>query len=128
MNKWKGNYFKFHTCIIESGIWAKLLPSAKALYLALLSRSYFPSEYYFDAENLYEDERWCDVDVTNFMQIQDVYKVRKWEYCEAPACWLCEFLNISESNASKIINNLEENGLVSRMEFGFIVYLIPEKI
>ena len=50
IKKWRGQYFIFHTCIINSGVWAILKPRAKLLYIAMRMKAFFDADLYSEIE------------------------------------------------------------------------------
>ena len=119
----KKDAFIFHTCIIDSGVWAKLKPRAKALYIALRSaakidlQEYCALEYGMDYnEELHE----LDKDVRG-----EWYRNRKWDICYDPLINFCQSVNISHQNILPVIKQLEKYVLVKRYSKIFMVYLKP---
>jgi len=122
IKKMKKDAFIFHTCIIDSGVWAKLKPRAKALYIALRSAAqndlheYCSLEYDMDYNELHE----LDEDIKG-----EWYRNRKWDMCNVPLINLCRLVNISHQNILTVIEQLEEYVLVKRYPNTFRVYLKP---
>jgi hypothetical protein len=132
ITEWKGEFFPFHTCIIDSGVWADLSPRAKALYLAMRSKAYCDPELYCQIEGIEEmipegGER------TEFYN--DIFPNREWDVCESSLAELCAMVDIERSNIAPILKQLAECGLVERVDYGpgsadtvFMVYLRPVAI
>lgn len=126
IDKYSGTFFIFHTCIIDSGIWAKLKPRAKALYLAMRSTAYFDPQLYREIEDDYVDE----YDISKGIEIAQMYKSaayrnRKWDICKQPLAKLCRMVNIQRTNMGSIFKQLEYYGLVVKLERFFMVFLKP---
>ncbi|MDD4274271.1 MAG: hypothetical protein PHG14_11155 [Desulfobacter postgatei] len=116
----EARYFKFPTWIIDTGLWAKLKPRAKALYIALRSCSRFDEKLYAGLEN--------GVPFDQLDQIEfdlEEYKARKWEVCNTPTTRLCRMVNIDGSDIRKIVDDLEETGLVEKIDRWWKVWLMP---
>lgn len=123
-----GNKFIFHTCIIDSGIWAKLDPRAKALYIVMRSTAKFNGRLYCKVEGItYSEEDWFD----------EGYRNRKWDICETSLTELCRMVGgglddnnrgkgMSSSNIQIIVKQLEHYGLIMKVNNQFMVYLKPE--
>lgn len=131
IERW-GNKFIFHTCIIDSGIWRKLSSRAKALYLAMRSNSKFNAKLYSKIEGITFDEQ---------ESLDKKYRNRKWDVCNTPLAVLCrmvgggfgdDFTNgrfdgMSSSNIHLIVKQLEDFGLIEKVNNRFMVYLKPKK-
>jgi len=115
VKEWRGNYFAFHTCIIESGVWAKLPPLAKALYLAMLC----------NAEQ--HHELYCKVEGVQRLTVEEYYERRKWDVCWTPLTELARQVGYSK-NPKKCVSQLVHCGLVERVGRWFKVYLKPKSI
>ena len=120
MKNWKGAYFIFHTCIINSGVWAKLFPRAKVLYLAMRSVANFDNELY----GFIEGEHLDGMDLDEFYHEED-FKNRKWDVCEKSVSALCREMNIEPSNRRLILKQLEYYRLVEKAGPVYKVYLKP---
>lgn len=118
IDKWKGQFFIFHTCIIDSGIWAELSARAKALYLAIRSTAKFDALEYA-MQN--------DIDYAEISNLYDeLYRDREWDLCEKSLGELCRMVNIERSNIKSVILQLEEHKLIETMTDSTIkVYLKP---
>lgn len=117
------DYFKFYTCIIDTGLWAKLRPRAKAFYLALRSCSRFDHKAYALIEEGMPTE---ELDQVVFSE--EEYRARKWEICDTPTAHLCRMVNISASDIQQIVEELEQHGLVEKIDRWYKVYLWPQEI
>ncbi len=96
--------FPFYRSIIDSGIWAKLTPSAKVLYLAMRSHAYFDLDEYqiaADFENYVEDGTW-----------QENYKSRKFEFLRMSKSQLGAISGLTRPSVYDSLEYLEENGLI----------------
>ena len=112
---WKGNYHPFYTCIIESGIWAKLTPLTKALYLAMLC----------NAEQHYE--LYCKVEGVQNLTVEEYWRHRKWDVCWASLTELARQVDCSK-NPKICVEQLVRHGLVERVGKWFKIYLKPKSI
>lgn len=122
LEEYKGQYFSFHTCIIDSGIWADLSSRAKALYIALRSVAKFePQEYALiemDGANV------CDMD---FDFHGEAYRNRKWDFCMMSMAELCRIVHITPNNIKEVIHQLEYHHLIECLDNGmFKVFLKPK--
>lgn len=115
VKEWRGGYFAFHTCIIESGVWAKLPPLAKALYLAMLC----------NAEQ--HHELYCKVEGVQRLTVEEYYERRKWDVCWTPLTELARQVGYSK-NPKIHMEQLVHCGLVERVGKWFKVYLKPKSI
>ncbi|WP_028574536.1 helix-turn-helix domain-containing protein [Desulfonatronovibrio hydrogenovorans] len=122
MQTCKGTYFIFYTCIIDSGIWAKLSPRAKALYLAMRSKANFDPEIYSMVENVDLD----GMALNDLYNIDGQFRNRKWDVCELSLSELCRFADIGRSNIKPVLDQLEHYRLAEWMEPVFKVYLKPQ--
>jgi len=112
---WKGNYHPFYTCIIESGIWAKLTPLAKALYLAMLC----------NAEQ--HDGLYCKVEGVQNLTVEEYWEHRKWDVCWTSLTELARQVGYSK-NPKIHVEQLVRYGLVERVGKWFKIYLKPKSI
>ena len=114
------NSFPFYKSVIEFGYWAKLLPRAKALYLAMRCVAEQNYELYRDIEH---DERGFD-----WMTPYDEYlQIRKWDFAPLPLAELCRLMGMSDRKIKEPLKQLERYGLAERMDKGWIVYLRVEQ-
>ncbi|MFC2123418.1 hypothetical protein ACFLU5_01300 [Bacteroidota bacterium] len=119
---WKSQFFIFYTSIIDSGLWAKLNPRAKALYLSM--RTVAKSDYYL----------YCDIEygggyygMEEEVYYGEGYRKRKWDLCTTTLSELCRMVNIERSNIQPIIQQLEGYRLIERVyTSAFMVYLKPK--
>jgi len=112
---WKGGYHPFYTCIIESGIWAKLTPLTKALYLVMLC----------NAEQHYE--LYCKVEGVQNLTVEEYWRHRKWDVCWVPPTALARQVGYSK-NPKIHVEQLVRYGLVERVGKWFKTYLKPKSI
>jgi hypothetical protein len=119
MEAWKGRFFPFYRCLIDSGVWADLGPRAKALYLALRQTAEFDFYLYSEIEGL-------EVEINDFGWNSDAYRDRKWESNHQPLANLCRMANINKSNIQSAFAQLQRHRLVERIENYFMVYLKPK--
>jgi len=96
--------FFFYNHIIERGIWQKLNPRAKALYLLLRAYSKFDFRTYCDLTGHSNYETYSE----------KIYKDREFEFCEVPIKTLCDHHKISYSNIGSSCKELEKAGLIER--------------
>jgi predicted transcriptional regulator len=111
----KGNCVYFYTCIIDSGIWAKLKPRAKALYLSMRIFAEQDPETYSCIEGLAYDE-------TNF---DEYIRERKWDVCTLPLAEMCRQVGIESSNNRDVLAELERHQLAEKVGRFIKVYLKP---
>ena len=123
IRRWKGKdkFFIFHTCIIDSGVWATLKPRAKLLYLAMRTRASFNADLY----SAIEDIDLEDTGASNFYNTAE-YRNRRWDVCETSLAELCRMVNIDNSDILKAVQQLEHYRLVERIKPVFKVYLKPK--
>ena len=114
----KGKIIYFYTCIIDNGIWAKLNPRAKALYLAMR----ITAKQNLDEYNYYEDNEYYET-----MEYEDYIRNRKWDMCIEPLTVLCNLFRISNNHINMVIKELEKYKLIERMETCTKVYLKPSQ-
>lgn len=119
LDKWKGDFFIFHTCIIESSVWSKLYPRAKALYLIMREQAYFHPDLYGMIEGLNLD----GVELNDFYK--DEFRDRKWDVCETSLSELCRKVDIERGNIKPVLDQLEHYGLAEKVDQVFKVYLKP---
>lgn len=104
---WKREMLLFHTCIIDSGVWAKLNSRAKVLYLSLRINSHFDPELF----DLIEGINLAGYELDEFYKDGNQYRNRKWDVCEYSLSELCRGAGISTSNLKSTLNMLEKYGL-----------------
>ncbi len=123
IEKWKGSFFIFHTCIIHSGVWADLTPRAKALYLAMRSTAHLDFDEYYSFEypgmefEPYEEQ---------LKDRKEYYRTRKWDFCNVSLSELSRLVNISSANIQKTMQQLEHHKLAERIDQWIKVYLKPK--
>ena len=112
----------FHKIIIEGGNWRELKPASQALYPVMRYFGYFDSELY----TLDEDD-----DSLLEMEVPELYKIRKWDLCEAEISLMAKYAGIDRRSVYAALPDLERNHLIK--ENGpndegartWKVYLIP---
>jgi hypothetical protein len=117
----KGNKVYFHTCIIDSGVWARLRPSAKALYLVMRTKAVQDLDLYSSIEsdvggNTYES-----------MEYDEYIRQRKWDVCPLSLAELCRLLYINPTAIQPALAELEHHRLrlIERVGEWIKVYLKP---
>ncbi len=126
IKKFKGGYFAFHKCIVDSGVWANLKSRAKALYLSMRMSAHFDVELYVDIEDL--DLDYESSEIEEFYSGSE-YRNRLWDVCDTTLAELCRNVNISPINLRTVIEQLENHRLIERVdEYDnlFKVYLKPK--
>jgi hypothetical protein len=114
MQQWKGRFFPFYRCLIDSGVWADLKPRAKALYLVLRQFAKFDFELYCEIEDLYLDP----------IDRREAYRLRKWEVVHGHSlAELCDLVDIESSDIQSTLIRLTEHRLVDRVGSDFMIYL-----
>ncbi len=115
IKNWKGRMFIFHTCLIESGVWAKLKQRAKVLYLIMRSHSYFENELY----SIIEGIDLGGYELNDFYHDGSQYRNRKWDTYNISVSELCRKGGIERSNLKTILEQLKIFGLaeVERIVF-----------
>lgn len=114
----KHDSFIFHTCIIKSGVWAKLTLRAKALYLAMRSKARFDIVTYCELE----------LDTTDYHEYAhdlhgETYRNRRWDVCSETITDLCKLAGISNQNLRPVLLQLQRNDLFGRYGNQIIVGL-----
>lgn len=114
INKYKpSEYIMFHTCIVESGVWAYLRPKDKALYLTLRAESEFE----------YDTMDYPDIGFV------EAYGMRKFEIYYGRLKELSQKSGVSIGYVKRSIERLQEAGLVIQIQEGMVYYqvnLYPE--
>ncbi len=126
IENYRGEYFTFHKCIVESGVWADLKPRAKALYLSMRMSARFDPELYVEIEDL-----GLDTDSNEFWELHTDgnYRNRKWDVCYTSIAELCRKVNISSINLGMVLEQLKNHRLIERVDEHrsiFKVYLKPK--
>lgn len=125
IEKYKGDYIFFYKCLVDSGIWAKLKPRAKALYISMRMSAHFDVELYVELEDL--DLDYESVDVNEFYHSEE-YRNRKWDVSTASLSELCRKVHIAPINLKAILDQLEKHQFIERIDENksfFKVYLKP---
>ncbi len=113
IRNWKGNMFIFHICIIDSGVWAKLNPRAKVLYLTMRSCAHFDNDLYAIIEDI--DLQGYELD--HFYHDGDQYRNRKWDVYDVSLSELCRLGGIERSNMTITLEQLKVFGLAEEQRF-----------
>jgi len=118
MLEWKDQYFTFHTCLIESGVWAALSFKAKLLYLVMRQEAYHDKEIYQSLESEFDYDG-------------ESYAKRLWDICDQPLSKLFRLagMRVNYNAAKAAIEELEKHELVERMgdkKAIFRVFLRPK--
>lgn len=117
----EGNYFIFHQCIVDSRVWSKLKPRAKALYFALRSKAEFNVHLYAMEKEI------KPYDLRNLDEIE--YRNRDWDIYHGSKSNLCKAVGISPSNINSIFMQLSQYGLITKINDQiYKVHLKPEII
>ncbi len=117
IEKNKGDFFIFYTCIIHSGVWAKLTPRAKSLYLAMRSTAKLDFKIYCEIEE--------QVPFDNQLGYEEFYQMRKWDLCDSSLSELARLVNITSINIQNTIKQLEQYKLIEKIDQWIKVYLRP---
>jgi predicted transcriptional regulator len=117
----KGNKVFFYTCLVEGGIWAKLKPRAKALYLALRVSAEQDLELYSSIESSESGEFYEP------MEYDEYIHNRKWDVCSLSLAELCRLANIAAGDIQPVLAELEHRRLrlIERVGRWTKVYLKP---
>jgi hypothetical protein len=94
--------FPFYKFILESGIWRKIKPSAKALYPVLRYFGFFDINLYADMEN----PEICEAD------FEEVFPDREYDFCEADPVFLAQFAGIHRNSINAALDDLANNFLI----------------
>ena len=132
MNKQKifqDSSYKFLAGIVTSGIWAKLSPRAKALYMAM--REFSKPDLPWRAEYGFltcTDSGFADKHEAYNNKLEE-YKNRQFDLCTNSLTFLCNAVGMSSSNIGRTaLSELEEAHLVKRIEdekYRFMVFIKP---
>lgn len=120
MEEYSNKYFIFHTCIIDSGIWSKLKPRSKALYLAFRSEAKFDEQAYIEIE--LGGNR---MDLLDFDYQGADYRNRKWDVFAGSLTDICNIANIERSNLRENVEQLEQYKMIEKVDRCYMVYLKP---
>lgn len=111
--------FPFHKCIMETGMWSQLKPTAKALYPVIRYLSWFDLDLY---RSLSDEEEFM-------AEGREDYSERRFEFCNAPKGEMAKLAGIHRDSIRAALSNLEENYLLKQDsldgELIHIVYLKP---
>jgi len=121
-NEQRGHAIYFYNCIIDNGIWAKLKPRGKVLYLTLRAVAKQDFELYsvIEGENYGED--W------NGVNYDDYIRNRKWDVCDISLSKLCKVVKIERTNLTPVLEELERYKLIERVDRWIMVYLRPGRL
>lgn len=114
MEKPRGGYINLQAQLFETGTWANLSIKAKLYYLALRKNAKFNSEQY------------AEIELIELHEVNSIPCYKMWEICPIPKTQLCKSVNINYKGINKVIDELENCGLVE--EKGFIVHRIPKNL
>ena len=115
----KGNTIYFYTCIIKNGIWAKLNPRAKALYLAMRATARQDLEEYNYIE---EGEHYRP------MEHDEYIRNRKWDICLLSLAEMSRKAGIERSNIDTVLVELEKYKLIEQVGKWTKVFLKPTRL
>lgn len=118
----KNKYFIFNQSIIDSGVWAKLKPRAKALYLSIRANASFYPDAFFGDQEIIDGDSYIDYKKV----VKENFRKRKCDITNKPLSHLCRHVRIDNSNLIPIIKQLEEYRLIERYGKIFEVYLHPK--
>jgi len=120
VKEWRGNHFAFHTCIIESGVWAKLTLLAKAVYFHMRICAEQDFDMYFATER---DLPFSAKDY------QQYYKQREWDSFYGTLAYLAKQIGCDyDLLRTDTLKQLSSYGLVEQMGGMFKVYLRPKTL
>jgi len=120
VKEWRGNYFAFHTCIIESGVWASLSLLAKAVYFHMRICAEQDFDTYFATEG---DLPFSPQDY------QQYYKQRKWDSFYGTPAYLAKQIGCNyDLLRTDTLKQLSSYGLAEQMGGMFKVYLRPKTL
>ncbi len=95
------DYITFYVCTIESGIWARLTPKEKHLYIILRTLSKFDYQHYKDNKN-----------DTDHLPFQEAYTEREYEIYFDKWVKLAKEANMDVNTIKKALRRLENNNLI----------------
>ena len=114
----QGETFPFHRCIIYTGNWSQLTPTATALYPVMRYFGYFDFDTYVEEENI-------DAELYEF---KEIYQGRDFDFCEADPDIMAEFAGISRRSMKPALNILEANFLIEKISSPYWkVFLKPPR-
>lgn len=117
LDTYKGDVIYFHNCIIDSGIWARLKPTARVFYLAARARGRQDMFLYEEVEL----EGWDH----NEDGHAEYMRERKWDVVPCSATALCEDAGINPSCLRGVWEELRTWGLMDQVGGHIRVYLKP---
>lgn len=118
IEEWKGNWYSFYTCIIESGIWAKLTSRAQVFYQAMRSMAEIDTDVY---ENWLEGADIIGTDET----FNEWFVKRPFDIYLGKISVLCRQAGISNRNIGEVVNQLRRYRLIENMSGYYRIYLRP---
>jgi DNA-binding MarR family transcriptional regulator len=121
-NEQCGEAINFYTCIIENGIWAKLKPRAKVLYLTMCAVAKQDFELYSVIEWEVYERDWTGVNYDDYI------RNRRWDVCDISLSKLCKLAKIERTNLTPILEELERYKLIERLDRWIMVYLKPGRL
>ncbi len=121
LGKHKGKTVYFYTCIIHNGIWAKLKPRAKILYIAMRIKAKQDWKAYSYIEGDEYDGDFQGLNHTKYIQ------TRKWDICHLSISELCRIVGVERTNIKEVMDELEKFKLIERIDRWMKVYLRPER-
>lgn len=116
IEEWKGGYYRFYTCIIESGIWAQLTPRAQVFYQAIRS---FAVHDDVDYQDWLEEGSASNTDET----FKEWYINRPYDIYLGQITKLCREANISSNHISDVLLQLKQYRLIRKIDGYYRVYL-----
>lgn len=112
----KGETFPFRRCIIYTGNWSQLIPTARALYPVMRYFGFFDFDTYVEEGNI-------DAELNEF---NEIYQDRNFDFCEAEDGVLAEYSGISQRSIKAAMDSLKASSLVKKNSIGtWKVFLLP---
>ena len=121
-NEQRGNAIYFYNCIIDNGIWAKLKPRAKVLYLTMRAVAKQDIDLYSVIEGEDYGGDWTG------LNYDDYIRNRKWDVCNISLSKLCRLAKIERTNLTPVLEELERYKLIERVGRWIKVYLRPGRL
>ena len=121
-NEQRGNAIYFYNCIIDNGIWAKLKPRAKVLYLTMRAVAKQDIDLYSVIEGEDYGGDWTG------LNYDDYIRNRKWDVCNISLSKLCRLAKIERTNLTPVLEELERYELIERVGRWIKVYLRPGRL
>ena len=110
--------FPFRRCIIYTGNWSQLTPTATALYPVMRYFGFFDFDTYVEEENI-------DAELYEF---KEIYQGRDFDFCEADPDIMAEFAGISRRSMKPALDILEAKFLIEKISSGnWKVFLKPPR-